>query len=334
MSPHAASALVVQAFGYTPRQAAFLAHVVRHGGYCLQRHYTACAGCGHGLATVRFFNRLVERGHARRGTLGPHGRVYHLQARRMYEACGLPPSFSRERSWRGVISALMRLDAVLLHSDATFFVTDEEKLQVLIDVEVPQETWPGARPTEAASQSRMETGWLFGREAWYRERDDPRLWLLWVETEVTTTRFERFLREHVSLLHGVSSGVLYVSPSHATAAAERTFGRVVEDGAWRPLRDWDGFLRFCRLRQHIDTNTVAALSGADIAWFRDNRAHFATALHDALYRRWREGGEVAAARPANGRDGRRDCVLRVHVSEHPYTLGARYARRRPPTKLG
>ena len=51
-------------FGYTERQARFLATVMLHGGVCVERRYCKFAGIAHGQKTHDFFERLVNRRHA------------------------------------------------------------------------------------------------------------------------------------------------------------------------------------------------------------------------------------------------------------------------------
>src|ERR1700682_5673001 len=48
-------------FGFTQRQARFLAMVLRHAGVCLLRQYSAFAGIVHGQKTRAFFRKLVSR---------------------------------------------------------------------------------------------------------------------------------------------------------------------------------------------------------------------------------------------------------------------------------
>ena len=61
---HADRVAVVQAFGFTARQACFLVLVLEHSGVCLPRQYRAFAGIGHGRQTHRFFEHLIRCGFA------------------------------------------------------------------------------------------------------------------------------------------------------------------------------------------------------------------------------------------------------------------------------
>ena len=55
MTPAVKQASLLEPFGYTTRQAQFLALVALHGGYFLRRQFVAFTGRTHGLATVRFW---------------------------------------------------------------------------------------------------------------------------------------------------------------------------------------------------------------------------------------------------------------------------------------
>jgi len=62
---------VLEAFGYTTRQAQFLALVAVNGGYFLRRQFGAFTGRTHGLATVRFLDGAVTRGGQRQAARAP-----------------------------------------------------------------------------------------------------------------------------------------------------------------------------------------------------------------------------------------------------------------------
>src|SRR6185369_6982833 len=103
----------LERFGYTPRQAAFLALVARHGGYFLRRQYVAFTGHPHGLATVRFLRQLVARNHARPVPVCA-GHAFHLYARPLYAA--LADEHNRNRraaEWDAVDRKLLTVDFVL-----------------------------------------------------------------------------------------------------------------------------------------------------------------------------------------------------------------------------
>jgi hypothetical protein len=83
-------------FGFTERQARFLATVMLHSGVCLLRQYTAFAGVAHGQRTRKFFDKLVRRGYALAYPCRHNrGRVYRVHHKPLYKAIGQPESRHR-----------------------------------------------------------------------------------------------------------------------------------------------------------------------------------------------------------------------------------------------
>jgi hypothetical protein len=70
----------VSAFGFTDRQARFLAEVLIYSGVFVERQYCALADIAHGQKTHDFLRRLVERGYARPIATGAlhRGRLFHV----------------------------------------------------------------------------------------------------------------------------------------------------------------------------------------------------------------------------------------------------------------
>ena len=88
----------VAEFGFTPRQARFLALVMRHAGVCLLRQYSTFAGIVHGQKTRAFFHKLVSRRFASAYVCRHNrGRLYHLQHFALYRAIDEPNSAYRRR---------------------------------------------------------------------------------------------------------------------------------------------------------------------------------------------------------------------------------------------
>jgi hypothetical protein len=77
-------------FGFTERQARFVALVLRHGGVCVPRQYASFAGIANGGRRCNaFFDRLVRRGYAHEiGCVHNRARLYHLHHKPLYLAIG------------------------------------------------------------------------------------------------------------------------------------------------------------------------------------------------------------------------------------------------------
>lgn len=116
-------------FGYTPRQAAFLALVALHGGFFLRRQYVTFRGAADGTRLTDLLKRAVQRHHATLATYCRATKVYHLFAHPLYDALGIGDSRNRRAAPPAAVTfKLMTLDVVLRHRGATFLATETEKV--------------------------------------------------------------------------------------------------------------------------------------------------------------------------------------------------------------
>lgn len=120
----------LEAYGFTPRQAAFVTTVLLHGGVCVPRQYCAFAGITRGKVVQEFFASLTTR---RLATVYPFGRkgshAYHLHHKALYRAIGEPDSrYRRRASVERALERLMVIDAVLMKRELTWLATEREKV--------------------------------------------------------------------------------------------------------------------------------------------------------------------------------------------------------------
>jgi hypothetical protein len=124
-----ARAKALTAYGFTERQARFLALAMLHAGVCLGRQYCQFAGIARGKAMREFFTGLVARGYA---TAYPraHGttHLYHIHAKALYEAVGEPNNRHRRPTpLPRAVERLMLLDAVIARPDMTWLATERRR---------------------------------------------------------------------------------------------------------------------------------------------------------------------------------------------------------------
>src|SRR5437588_6219442 len=94
-------AKAVAPFGFTPRQARFLALVMRHAGVCLLRQYATFAGIVQGQKTRAFFHKLVSHRHAiSYACRHNRAKLYHVHHFALYRAIDEPNSAYRRPSCR------------------------------------------------------------------------------------------------------------------------------------------------------------------------------------------------------------------------------------------
>src|SRR5882762_3335971 len=120
----------VAEFGFTPRQARFLALVMRHAGVCLLRQYSMFAGILHGQKTRAFFHKLVSRRYASAYACRHNrGRLYHVHQFGLYRAIEEPNNaYRRPVTAARVAERLMVLDAVLADPQLDWLATAAEKV--------------------------------------------------------------------------------------------------------------------------------------------------------------------------------------------------------------
>jgi hypothetical protein len=140
-------------FGFTQRQARFLAVVMRHAGVCLLRQYSAFAGIVHGQKTRAFFRKLVSRRYASAYACRHNrARLYHVHHFSMYRAIGEPNSPHRRPVSAGrIVERLILLDAVLAAPELNWFVSEAEKVAYFT-------TLPCPVPIEKLPRATMRVG--------------------------------------------------------------------------------------------------------------------------------------------------------------------------------
>jgi hypothetical protein len=123
-------AKVLLPFGFTARQAHFLATVMLHSGVFVGRQYAAFAGITHGQKVHDFVEMLIVRRFVTPIELGSTGRtrIFHVHHKPLYAAIGEPDNRNR----RGVtidraIQRLMILDGVLADRFISWLGSEREK---------------------------------------------------------------------------------------------------------------------------------------------------------------------------------------------------------------
>ena len=118
-------------FGFTERQARFLALVMRHAGVCVPRQYASFAGIPNGGRKCNaFFDTLSRRGYAvASDCVHNRARLYHVRHKRLYRAIGEPESrYRRPVPAARAVRRLILLDAILTRPDVDWLATHAEKV--------------------------------------------------------------------------------------------------------------------------------------------------------------------------------------------------------------
>lgn len=276
-------------FGFTERQARFLAMVMLHSGVCLQRQYTAFAGIVHGQKTRKLFEKLVKCGYA---TAYPcrhnRGRVYRVHYKPLYRAIGETDSrHRRPMSAPRVVENLMLLDG-LLANPSILWLAAEDEIQVYLSLlsgfssdEAARLQSESARAAIRRARPRMPIG-IDPTDQWV---------FLYVITRNEVDDLHRGLQQHAQLLSVLPAWTLrVVFPRHLACLRKRYEDDIRHELA-NPQPSLVNQLRwyFKQRRAHtLDRVPIANLETYDEARFA-----FRAPRYQVLYQRWLIEGDAA-----------------------------------------
>lgn len=315
-----ARAKALTAYGFTERQARFLALAMLHAGVCLGRQYCQFAGIGRGKAMREFFTGLVARGYA---TAYPraHGttHLYHIRAKALYEAVGEPNNRHRRPTpLPRAVERLMLLDAVIARPEVTWLATEREKVTHFTR---EGRLRPHELPHVRFANERSTTIRYFVEKLPIGIEADGRTHVfLYLVTRRLPIDFRAFLHRHAEVLRTLARWrIQLLVPRHLAGAIPR-YEAALRDELASPLQSTtvDELKWFFEHRRRAEANSSV---GADVRYQHAQEA-FATPRFRVLYRTWMDYGDAAlyaALSPvlANALAERRG-ELACEVLPHPY----------------
>ena len=279
-------------FGFTERQARFLAHVLVFSGVFLERQYRAFTGLAHGQKTHDFLAKLVNEGYATAITPGAvhRGRLYHVQYKPLYEAIGEANNRHRKPASLGrFVERLMLLDAVLADRRYGWLGTERDKRTYFgeaLDPELSDDWYPhltfgnGPEKTTRFFPEKMPIGVpLNGQE---------RHVFLYLATRAVPADFRVFLLRHADLLKWVHEWTIRVLLPRRLRKAAALYRYAVRDTFMMPLesRDVNDLDWYFRARRG---ELVCPSPDPDLDLATAARK-FGAARFGALYRVWQQRG--------------------------------------------
>lgn len=115
--------------GYSERESEFLFLVATHSGYFTNRQFKCFSGTESASVCHAFVRKLLERKHATFHAYRFGERVYHLFARKVYQAMGRENLRTRKKHELDYVKTrLVALDFVLKHPGLGYLETEAEKL--------------------------------------------------------------------------------------------------------------------------------------------------------------------------------------------------------------
>src|ERR1700730_16875768 len=119
----------LQILGYSKRESEFLFLVATHSGYFTNRQFKSFAQTESGSVSHAFIRKLLDRKHATYHAYRSGGRVYHLFARKVYQAIERENLRTRKKHELDYVKTrLVALDFVLENPQHRYLETEAEKV--------------------------------------------------------------------------------------------------------------------------------------------------------------------------------------------------------------
>jgi hypothetical protein len=283
----------VAGFGFTERQARFLVTVMEHAGVFVERQYCAFAGIAHGQKTHDFIEKLLLHEFAREIRPGAlhRGRLYHVQAKRLYAAIGETDNRNRKPAPRGrLVERLMLLDAVLDDREHLWLGTETDKWRYVVlrcrehrleKKELPHVVFgKGAAQTLRLFPDKLPIGVV-------RAGDDHVF--VYLARRRSPVDLRAFLVRHAVLLKALHRWTIRVLIPKPFAKALVVYKRAVFEELARPLHPSEADELGWFFKERVRASEAAAW--VPDARFAEARRRFNSPRFRMLHRLWQQYGE-------------------------------------------
>src|ERR1700686_1948046 len=225
--------------GYTKRESEFLFLVATHSGYFTNRQFKSFIGTESGSVSHAFIRKLLGRKHASYHTYRSGGRVYHVFARKLYQAIEREHLRTRKKHELDYVKTrLVALDFVLSHPQCHYLETEAEKIAFFEkNWKIPRETLP-VKLYRARKSADVTPRYFVDRFPMFVDRlTSPSVVTFgYIDAgAVTLDGFTTHLRAYLGLFRKLPAiEFIYVAPTERLfRAAESTFHRMLSAGCDR-----------------------------------------------------------------------------------------------------
>src|SRR6266852_4173214 len=277
--------------GYTKRESEFLFLVATHSGYFTNRQFKCFAQTESGSVSHAFIRKLLDRKHASFHAYRSGGRVYHLFARKVYQAIERENLRTRKKhELEYVKTRLVALDFVLGHPEHRYLETEAEKITFFEkEWNLSRETLP-VKQYRARRSAEITPRYFVDRFPMFVDRlsSPPVVTFTYVDAgAVTLEAFGTHLRAYLGLFQALRKlEFIYVAPTvRLFQTAETEFYHVLYG-----VRDHAKFvsvLDYFRVRKAWEAKERVA--SADVVLLKEAQARYAGRQFEELYEKWRRG---------------------------------------------
>jgi len=296
----------LQRFGYSEREASFLAIAALHGGYFLRRQFARFLAREDGGAVVQLIDKALALGHVQVFTYEHKVHIHHLGARSLYRALGEEDNRNRrQRQPLTIKNKLMGLDFVLKTPEGQYLATEKEKLDHFCrGLQLPESVLPVKlyRGADGESTARyfVDKYPLFLLPA-SAPAASPVVSFCYVDEGMTTlSRFDSFIAQYGRLFACLPEfRVIYVASTPVLfSGARKCFERFVakqgngmDGSAMDP--DIRHMLEHFEARRLYEMKQLTGFDRAKLIRFRNEREAYSGPQHMSLYELWKGGGNQA-----------------------------------------
>jgi hypothetical protein len=281
----------LQRLGYTKRESEFLFLVATHSGYFTNRQFKCFAQTDSGSVSHAFIRKLLDQKHATYHAYRSGGRVYHLFARKVYQAIERENLRTRKKhELEYVKTRLVALDFVLAHPQYRYLETEAEKLtffenewNLSRDV-FPVKQYRAKKSAEVTPRYFVDRFPMFVNDT----SSPPVVTFTYVDSEaVTLEAFGTHLRAYSTLFQTLPKlGFIYLAPTpRLFRAAESEFQEILYAPSGQ--RNSMGLVEYFRIRKAWDQKERVASS--DVVSMKEAQARYGARKFEELYEKWRQG---------------------------------------------
>jgi hypothetical protein len=277
--------------GYTKRESAFLFRVATHSGYFTNHQFKSFARTESGSVCHAFIRKLLNREHADYHAYRSGGRVYHLFARKVYQAIERENLRTRKKhELEYVKTRLVVLDFVLENPQHQYLETEAEKVAFFEnECNVSRDTLP-VKMYRARKSAEVTPRYFVDRFPMFVNRvsSPPVVTFTYVDAgAVALNGFVTHLRAYLGLFRALPRLELtYIAPTaRLFQAAGSEFQQVVY-GRRGQTQSTD-ILEYFRVRKAWDSKERVASAG--VVLLKEAQARYVGKRFDELYEKWRQG---------------------------------------------
>jgi hypothetical protein len=277
--------------GYTKRESEFLFLVATHSGYFTNRQFKSFAQTESGSVSHAFIRKLLERKHATYHAYRSGGRVYHLFARKVYQAIERENLRTRKKhELEYVKTRLVAFDFVLGHPQHGYLETEAEKVGFFEkEYNLGRDALP-VKLYRARKSAEVTPRYFVDRFPMFLNGGSapPLITFTYVDSgAVTLDGFATHLRAYLGLFQAVRRfEFLYIAPTtRLFQAAESEFHHLLYDRS-EPSKSMS-LLEYFRVRRAWDAKERVA--SAEVVLLKEAQGQYAGRSFEELYERWLKG---------------------------------------------